>query len=93
MSNAFDSKKPVIDKEVKSENFLEEYGYGFWLRFLTVYPKRLIAGKNEAWYFVSRLTSMNPYDNIRMNDRRLAIWQGAGYYHFTTSNSITGNVN
>ena len=50
-------------------------------------------GKNELWYFVSILTSSNIYDNIRMNDRRLAIWQGAGYYNFTTSNSITGNVN
>jgi hypothetical protein len=25
---------------------LEEYGYGFWLRYLTVFPTRLIAGKN-----------------------------------------------
>ena len=25
--------------------------------------------------------SMSPYDNIRMNVRRLAMWQRAGYYN------------
>jgi len=33
-------------KEDNYEKFLEEYGYGFWARFLTVYPERLLAGKN-----------------------------------------------
>ena len=28
-----------MDKEVKSENFFEEYGYGFLVRFLTVHQK------------------------------------------------------
>lgn len=36
--NGFESKKPVIDKENPAENALEEYGYGFWMRFLTNYP-------------------------------------------------------
>ena len=44
------------------------------MRFLTVYPVRLLAGKNEAWYFVARLTLNNPYDSIRVGDRLLAIW-------------------
>lgn len=48
---------------------LEEYGFGFWMRFLTAYPVRLVNGKNEPWYFVARLTKNNPYDNIRMGDR------------------------
>ena len=53
----------------------------------------MVSGKNAPWYFISRLTTNNPYDNIRMNDRILAIWQGDGYYHFTTCNIDTGNVN
>lgn len=74
--NAQSQEKPVVDKTSKSEQPFEEYGYGFWLRFLTVYPERLLAGKNQAWYFVSRLTLHQDYDNIRMGDRVLAIWQG-----------------
>jgi hypothetical protein len=35
---------------------LEEYGFGYWVRFLTAYPERLIAGKNAPWYFMARLT-------------------------------------
>lgn len=63
------------------------------MRFLTVYPARLLSGKNEPWYFVSRLTYHKEYDNIRMGDRTLAIWQGQGYYHFTTCNAATNNPN
>ena len=63
------------------------------MRYLTTYPQRLIAGKNAPWYFVSRLTWNKDYDNIRMGDRALAIWQGQGFYHFTTCNSVDGNVN
>jgi hypothetical protein len=52
----------------------EEYGYGFWMRFLTAYPKRLISGKNAAWYFLSRLTYNEKYADAGMGDRTLAIW-------------------
>ena len=31
-------KEPVVDKEVLKEAPLDSYGYGFWLRFLTVFP-------------------------------------------------------
>ena len=70
-----------------------EYGYGFYARFLTVYPTRLENGKNSAWYFVSRLTKNEPYGNAGMGDRLLAIWQGDGYYHFTTCDQPKGNPN
>ena len=73
-ANGFEQKEPVLDKQSPSENALEEYGYGFWMRYLTTYPQRLIAGKNAPWYFVSRLTWNKDYDNIRMGDRALAIW-------------------
>ena len=59
---------------MKSTDNLVEYGYGFWARFLTAFPTRLINGKNQPWYFVSRLTTNEEYDNVRMGDRALAIW-------------------
>jgi hypothetical protein len=46
------------------------------MRFLTTYPVRLPNGKNAPWYFVSRLASNKPYDDVGMGDRLLAIWQG-----------------
>lgn len=48
--------QPVVDRIGKDNDELSEYGYGFWLRFLTAYPERLLHGKNQPWYFVSRLT-------------------------------------
>jgi hypothetical protein len=53
---------------------LKEYGYGFWMRFLTTYPVRLENGKNAPWYFLARLTKNTPYDDIGMGDRMLAMW-------------------
>ena len=46
------------------------------MRFLTRYPKPLLNGKKEAWYFVSRLTRNNPHKDMDMGDRTLAIWLG-----------------
>ncbi|CAD8140693.1 unnamed protein product [Paramecium octaurelia] len=93
LANGSEDKKPVIEKDLNADRNLEEYGYGFWMRFLTAYPARLISGKNQPWYFVSRLTQHDQYDNIRMGDRTLAIWQGQGFYHFTTCNSVNNNPN
>jgi hypothetical protein len=53
---------------------LEEYGYGYWLRFLTTYPKRLVVGKQAPWYIVSRMTKNKDYADIGLGDRTLAIW-------------------
>lgn len=33
-------------------------------------------GISKPWYFISRLTKNDPYDNINMGDRILAIWLG-----------------
>lgn len=44
--NAFDSTNPVHDKENPGLTNLEEYGYGFWVRFLVYYPVRMPNGKN-----------------------------------------------
>lgn len=78
LSVPFDGDSP-FDKFTDTDgvpNKITEYGYGFWLRFLTTYPKRLWNGKNQAWYFVARLTRNQPYGDAGMGDRTLAIWQG-----------------
>ena len=69
---------PVADIKVGNENLKDssEYGYEFWLRFMTRHPTRLVNGKNAPWYFVARLTRNNPYGNISMGDRTLAIFLG-----------------
>ena len=51
-----------------------EYGYGFWMRYLTRYPVVLTNGKTDPWYFISRLTMNDPYGNIGFGDRMLGVW-------------------
>jgi hypothetical protein len=60
---------------------------------LTHFPARLFAGKNQAWYFLVRLTVNANFADAGFGDRLLAVWQGQGYYHFTTCNSDNGNPN
>lgn len=59
---------------------------------MTTYPVRLLNGKNAPWYFLARLARNDPYNDADMGDRMLAIWQGQGFYHFTTCNTV-GNQN
>lgn len=92
--SSWDSKN-VLSEEFDSSKLPEdmvEYGYGFWLRFLTAYPKRMLVGKQAPWYIVSRMTKNKPYADVGLGDRTLALWQGQGYYHFTTYN-INGQPN
>lgn len=53
----------------------------------------MINGKNAPWYFVSRLTLNANYANTNMGDRLLAIWQGQGYYHYTTCDEPSKRAN
>jgi len=46
IESTFDDNKPAKDDEHPNLKNLKEYGYGFWARFLTAYPKRLLSGKN-----------------------------------------------
>lgn len=73
--DAFYNKGAVADTKVPSEALKDtsEYGYGFWMRFLTRHPVYM-DGKKAPWYFVSRLTRNNPYKNVEQGDRTLAIW-------------------
>ncbi len=50
-------------------------------------------GKNAPWYFVSRLTRNDPYGNIELGDRVLAIWLGQGGYYFITQDDKSKNNN
>lgn len=70
-----------------------EYGYGFWCRWLTRHPEVLLTGNTEPWYFISRLTVNEPYDNVKYGDRTLAIWLGKEGYYFTTTDKKTSNPN
>lgn len=70
-----------------------EYGYGYWSRWLTRHPEPLVNGNTEPWYFMSRLTSNDPYDNVRFGDRTLAVWLGKGGYTFITLDKKTNNPN
>ena len=72
--SGINDSKPKVNIEEKKDTDLSEYGYGFYARFLTAYPTRLLSGKDAAWYFISRLTKNSPNGNTGMGDRVLAIW-------------------
>ena len=69
-------EQPVSEAAVSGKDLEDnsEYGFGFWLRFLTRYPTPLYQGKTAPWYFVARLTSNNPYANVNFGDRTLGVW-------------------
>ena len=53
---------------------IREYGYGFWMRFMTAYPTRLWSGKNAPWYFLARLTVNPKNGDVGFGDRLLAMF-------------------
>ena len=52
-----------------------------------------MSGKNQPWYFVSRLTRNDPYENARLGDRVLTVWLGQDGYYFITQDDKTSNAN
>lgn len=62
----------ATDKQLPKN--IRDYGYGFWLRFLHTYPSRLWNGKNAPWYFTSRLTINENYQDAEFGDRLLGNW-------------------
>ena len=89
------SGSAVFDTTLTRDQLIDvsEYGYGFWLRFMTRYPTQMFHGRTASFYFVSRLTENNPFGNTAVGDRTLAIWQGASAYYFTTYDQTSGNTN
>ena len=63
-----------------------------WTRFVWNGKEKLI--DKPAWMALSRLSLNANYegDARAVGDRALAIWVGAGYYHFTTSSIGVVNV-
>jgi len=51
------------------------------------------AGKNAPWYQLARLTINKNWVDANFGDRLLAMWQGNGYYHYTTCNSDNNQPN
>jgi hypothetical protein len=52
-------KEPAVNTERSNLADVKEYGYGFWLRYLTYYPARLSPEKDYT-FFLARLTKNNP---------------------------------
>ncbi|CAK59383.1 unnamed protein product (macronuclear) [Paramecium tetraurelia] len=90
--SAYDDIQSIAKVEI-TENLIEGYGYSFWLRYLTRYPKPMYQGKTEPWYFVSRLTNNLKYQDTEKGDRLLGIWQGQGFYAFFTDDYKDTNQN
>ncbi|CAD8162366.1 unnamed protein product [Paramecium octaurelia] len=90
--SAYDDIQPIAVVEV-TENLIEAYGYSFWLRYLTRYPKPMYQGKTQPWYFVSRLTNNLKYSDTEKGDRLLGIWQGQEFYAFFTEDHKNNNQN
>lgn len=76
----------VPEEKVKG---VEEYGYGYWMRFMLRHPEPMPEGKNQPWYFVSRLTRNNPHTDVAMGDRVLGVWLGADGYYFISMSDKT----
>jgi hypothetical protein len=83
----FDAEKPVINtEEEETENFklngLSEYAWGLWSRWSRTGPKGMPVKKE--FHSLARFTTNRNHGDIGMKDRTLAVWIGAGFYHFTT---------
>jgi protein transport protein SEC24 len=51
-----------------------EYGYGFWMRYMSEFPKPYTMPKNK-YHFISRMTSNKEYQDFsKYGDRTLAIF-------------------
>ena len=76
VDSAFNGEKPLADIQATGDKLkdVREYGYSFWMRYLTRHPVPMYTGKKEPWYFVSRLTTNQNYGNIGKGDRLLAVW-------------------
>jgi hypothetical protein len=69
-------KDPVAIINVKEVDLKDsrEYGFGFWFRYMTRYPSALLNGKREPWYHLARLASNDPYKDLQLGDRNLAVF-------------------
>lgn len=71
------SSDPVINQQFTSDKLpanIQEYGYGFWIRYTTYYPERQWSGRQKEYHFLARLTVNVNNNDYGMGDRLLAIW-------------------
>jgi hypothetical protein len=63
-----------------------QYAMGFWFRYLTSFPKRLV--RKPAWLQLARFSSNKETEDAKnIGDRTLAVFlSGQGNYHFATYN-------
>jgi hypothetical protein len=62
-------EKPAKEIEKPNLSTPKEYGYGFWIRFITLYPTRLENCLENTFYFIARLSKNNPSGNTDLGDR------------------------
>lgn len=54
------SDEPTADSVIEGKDLggASDYGYGFWIRWLSRYPEELLTGRTkDTYYFISRLTT------------------------------------
>jgi hypothetical protein len=86
---AFDEDTPAADFEQEDDgeddtrlNGMGEYGFGFWSRWSRTSPRYLFP--KAPWHSLARFTVNRKHGDINLRDRTLAVWVGAGFYHFAT---------
>ncbi|CAK86297.1 unnamed protein product (macronuclear) [Paramecium tetraurelia] len=89
----FDNLNPVYEEKRENSSNFKEYGYGYWAKFLLAYPKFLTNGKNEEYYFVSRLSADYLNQSKAMESRMQTVLVGKGYYYFATCDEANSNSN
>jgi hypothetical protein len=74
--------KAVVDSQVQAVRDGSEYGFGFWFRFMTRFPRVLYKGLEDKPYFLARLTRNLDYQDAEMGDRTLLVLQGQDAFYF-----------
>jgi hypothetical protein len=87
----FDATQPIAEQELNG-NF-KSYGFGFWMRWTQRYPSALHHGATDDKYFIARLTENNPYSDVDIGDRALALFLGKDGLEFSTYDTVTNNGN
>ena len=90
------SSDSIADSVIEGKDIggATDYGYGFWIRWLSRYPDEMLTGRaKNTFYFVSRLTTNKNFNDVEMGDRVLAIWHHDDGYHFTSLDKASKNPN
>ena len=83
----YDAEEPtIISEQEETDEFklngISEYAWGVWSRWSRTGPKNMPT--KQEFHSLARFTTNKNHKDIQMKDRTLAVWIGAGFYHFTT---------